>query len=203
MRSMRIDCGPVRIGSWDELVAYMDGSAGSVGRIMAVLLGLPARHEGDLGRLGLAFQLANFIRDVREDRRLDRIYLPAEDRALFGVSEDDLLAPRASPEVRALLAHEVERARRLFAAARPAITAAPASVRPGVRFAIGLYSPHARPRRGRRLRRARPPRRRARLAHPGRRARSRERVWPFRFAMTRAPRCAGPSARRCRSGRTC
>src|SRR4051812_26228753 len=54
MRSMRIDCGPVRIGSWDELVAYMDGSAGSVGRIMAALLGVPARHHGDLGRLGLA-----------------------------------------------------------------------------------------------------------------------------------------------------
>src|SRR3954465_1685159 len=35
MRSMRIDCAPVRIGSWEELVAYMDGSAGSGGRIMA------------------------------------------------------------------------------------------------------------------------------------------------------------------------
>ena len=139
MRSMRIDCGPVRIGSWDELVAYMDGSAGSVGRIMAALLGVPARHHDDLGRLGLAFQLANFIRDVREDRRLDRVYLPADDRALFGVSEDDLLAARSTPEVRALLAHEVERARRLFASARPAIASAPASVRPGVRFAIGLY----------------------------------------------------------------
>jgi 15-cis-phytoene synthase len=140
MRSMRIDCGPVRIASWEELVAYMDGSAGSVGRIMAALLGVPAGHHEDLGRLGLAFQLANFIRDVREDRRLDRVYLPAEDRALFGVAEDDLLAPRSSPEVRALLAHEVERARRLFASARPAIASAPASVRPGVRFAIGLYA---------------------------------------------------------------
>lgn len=140
MRSMRIDCAPVRIGSWDELVAYMDGSAGSVGRIMAALLGVPARHHGDLGRLGVAFQLANFIRDVREDRALDRVYLPAEDRARFGVSEADLAAPRATPEVRALLAHEVERARALFAAALPAIAAAPASVRPGVRFATGLYS---------------------------------------------------------------
>jgi phytoene synthase len=140
MGSMRIDCGPVRIGSWEELVAYMDGSAGSVGRIMAVLLGLPARHHGDLGQLGLAFQLANFIRDVREDRRLDRIYLPAEDRARFGVSEDDLLAERPSPEVRALLAHEIERARRLFASAGPAIAAAPARVRPGMRLAIALYS---------------------------------------------------------------
>jgi 15-cis-phytoene synthase len=140
MRSMRIDCAPVRIASWDELVAYMDGSAGSVGRIMAALLGIPARHHSDLGRLGLAFQLANFIRDVREDRRLDRVYLPAEDRERFGVSEHDLAASRASPELRALIAHEVQRARGLFAAARPAIASAPASVRPGVRFATGLYS---------------------------------------------------------------
>ncbi len=139
MRSMRIDCGPVRIASWDELVAYMDGSAGSVGRIMAALLGVPSRHHGDLGQLGIAFQLANFIRDVREDSRLDRIYLPEEDRARFGVSEADLAAARATPEVRALLAHEVERARGLFAGARPAIASAPASVRPGVRFATGLY----------------------------------------------------------------
>src|SRR4051794_6077766 len=140
MRSMRIDCAPVRISSWEELVAYMDGSAGSVGRIMAALLGVPAAHHADLGRLGLAFQLANFIRDVREDRRLDRVYLPAEDRERFGVGEDDLAAEVASPAVRALIAHEVERARALFAGARPAIACAPASVRPGVRFAAGLYS---------------------------------------------------------------
>lgn len=139
MRSMRIDCAPVRIASWEELVAYMDGSAGSVGRIMAALLAVPAGHHSDLGRLGLAFQLANFIRDVREDSRLDRIYLPHDDRARFGVSENDLAAPSASPEVCALLAHEVERARGLFASARPAIASAPASVRPGARFAIGLY----------------------------------------------------------------
>src|SRR3954451_423164 len=139
MRSMRVDCEPVRIGTWDELVAYMDGAAGSVGRIMAALLGVPAGRHAELGRLGLAFQLANFIRDVREDRRLDRIYLPEDDRARFGVSETDLAARRASPELRALLAHEVDRARGLFAGARPAIASAPSSVRPGVRFAIGLY----------------------------------------------------------------
>jgi phytoene synthase len=137
MRSMRVDCEPVRIVSWEELQSYMDGSAGTVGRIMASLLGLPARHHADLGRLGIAFQLANFIRDVREDRRLDRIYLPQEDRERFGVSESDL--DGAGPEVRALLAHEVARARGLFAAARPAIAAAPASVRPGIRLAVALY----------------------------------------------------------------
>ena len=117
MRSMRVDCAPVRISSWDELSGYMDGSAGSVGRIMAPLLGVPAGHRADYGRLGQAFQLANFIRDVREDWRLDRIYLPESDRERFGVSEADFARESASPELRALVAHEVARARRLFAAA--------------------------------------------------------------------------------------
>src|SRR5215208_8336523 len=139
MRSMRIDCAPVRIQTWPELEAYMDGSAGSVGRIMAPLLGVPERHRAGYGRLGQAFQLANFIRDVREDRRLDRIYLPAEDRARYGVAEDALSQESASPELRALIALEVRRAREMFAAAEPAIASAPASVRSGVRFAVAVY----------------------------------------------------------------
>src|SRR4051795_4087936 len=81
MRSMRVDCDRVRIASWDELDAYSDGSAGTVGRIMAVLLGVPERRRADFGRLGQAFQLTNFLRDVREDRTLDRVYLPVGDLA--------------------------------------------------------------------------------------------------------------------------
>ena len=148
MRSMRIDCAPVRISSWEELVAYMDGSAGSVGRIMAALLGVPARHHADLGRLGLAFQLANFIRDVREDRRLDRVYLPAEDRERFGVE-------RGRPRRR----HRQPGGAR---ADRPRGRARPRPVRrraPGDRLRARLGAPrralrggpvlaHARPRRG-------------------------------------------------------
>ena len=77
--SMRIDCGPVRMESWDELERYMHGSAGSVGGILAALLDVsPERHDCFV-RLALAFQLTNFIRDVREDWGLDRIYLPAEE----------------------------------------------------------------------------------------------------------------------------
>lgn len=139
MRSMRVDAAPVRIASWEELEAYMEGSAGSVGRIMAPLLGVPPAHHTDFGRLGLAFQLTNFIRDVREDWRLDRIYLPESDRERFGVGEEHFAGERATPELRALVAHELRRARRLFAAAGPAISAAPASVRPGVRLACAVY----------------------------------------------------------------
>jgi 15-cis-phytoene synthase len=129
----------VRIETWPELEAYMDGSAGSVGRIMAPLLGVPERHHAGYGRLGLAFQLANFIRDVREDTSLDRVYLPAEDRARYGVTEADLGGAHASPELRALLAHEVRRARSLFAESELAVAAAPGSVRSGVRFAVAIY----------------------------------------------------------------
>jgi phytoene synthase len=138
MRSMRVDCEPpIRIRTYEQLATYMDGSAGTVGRIMAALLGVPAQHHVDLGRLGIGFQLANFIRDVREDRHLDRIYIPAEDLEAFGVSDADLTG--SGPRLRALLCHEAERARMLFASAAPAIAAAPASVRPGMRLAVGLY----------------------------------------------------------------
>jgi phytoene synthase len=139
MRSMRVDCAPVRIATWEELEAYMDGSAGSVGRIMAALLGVPPGRRADLGRLGHAFQLANFIRDAAEDARLDRVYFAAEDRQRFGVPEGDLRGERATAELRALVAAYVARARRMFAAAAPVIAAAPASVRPGIRFAVSVY----------------------------------------------------------------
>jgi 15-cis-phytoene synthase len=139
MRSMRVDCGPVRIESWEELQDYMDGSAGSVGRIMAPLLGVPERHHADFGRLGLAFQLTNFIRDVREDLELDRVYLPEADRHRFGVDEADLAKSSACSELRALIASEVARARALFAGAQTAIAATPGSVRPGIRLACSVY----------------------------------------------------------------
>jgi phytoene synthase len=130
MRSMRADCGPVRIGGWDELDVYMDGSAGSVGRIMAPLLGVPERFHAHFGRLGQAFQLANFIRDVREDWEMDRIYLP-------GLQSGDII--RATPALREVVAQHVGRARALFAVAEPAIGAAPASVRSGIRLACAAY----------------------------------------------------------------
>src|SRR6478609_9150126 len=54
MRSMRVDCEPpIRIDTYEQLASYMDGSAGTVGRIMAALLGVPPDHHADIGRLGV------------------------------------------------------------------------------------------------------------------------------------------------------
>jgi 15-cis-phytoene synthase len=139
MGSMRRDCAPVRILTWEELCGYMDGSAGTVGRIMAPLLGVPERHHADYGRLGLAFQLTNFLRDLREDYELDRVYLPQEDRERFGVPEADLAGARSSGELRALVGFEAQRARELFAGAADAMAATPGSARTGVRLACAAY----------------------------------------------------------------
>src|SRR3954467_9637329 len=110
MASMRLDCGPVRLESWEAVEAYADGSAGTVGRIMAVLLAVPERRRADFGRLGQAFQLANFLRDVREDLSLDRVYLPGGDDPA---------------QLREAVAEGVRRARAMFAAAEPAVAEAP------------------------------------------------------------------------------
>lgn len=139
MSSMRTDCGPVRIGSWEELITYMNGSAAAVGRIMAPLLGAPDEAGHSFARLGQAFQLTNFIRDVREDFGLDRIYMPGEDLDRFGVAEHEIAAGRASEGFREMLAIQVDRARELFREGAPALGAVEPRVRPGMRIARGVY----------------------------------------------------------------
>jgi phytoene synthase len=99
---MRFDCGPVRVATRAELEIYMRGSAGAVGLIMAPLLGVPSELHHTVAKLGTAFQLTNFIRDVSEDYGLDRVYLPVEDRARLGVTVQDIAARRMTDGLRAL-----------------------------------------------------------------------------------------------------
>lgn len=139
MDSMRLDCGPVRVANRAELDRYMRGSAGAVGMIMAPLLDTPAELHAEVAKLGSAFQLANFIRDVNEDYALDRIYLPADAFVRHGVSIDDIAQRRSSDGLRSLLAAEVGRARSMFASSRSLDHVLPASVRPGVHVARSVY----------------------------------------------------------------
>jgi 15-cis-phytoene synthase len=137
--AMRKDSEPVRVQTWDELERYMQGSAGSVGRILAALLGVPAERRGEFASLALAFQLTNFVRDVREDWDLDRVYLPAEDFEYFGVSVDQIERRELTPGFRRLVALEVERARSLFCVSAPAADAVAPRVRRGMRLARSVY----------------------------------------------------------------
>ena len=137
--SMRADCDSVRIETWGELERYMQGSAGSVGRILAALLGVPAERRSEFASLALAFQLTNFVRDVREDWDLDRVYLPAEDFEYFGVSVDQIGRRDLTPGFRRLVALEVERARLLFRASASAADGVAPGVRRGMRLARSVY----------------------------------------------------------------
>ena len=137
--SMRKDAEPVRVQTWNELERYMQGSAGSVGRILAALLGVPAERRDEFASLALAFQLTNFVRDVREDWDLDRVYLPAEDLQRFGVSVDQIERRDLTPGFRRLVALEVERARSLFRASAPAADVVSPGVRRGMRLARSVY----------------------------------------------------------------
>ena len=73
--------------------------------------GLRLRRRERAETLGVALQLINIIRDVREDWELGRVYLPQDELAAYGVSEDDIAAGRAGPEWRALMAFQASRAR--------------------------------------------------------------------------------------------
>ena len=149
MRSMRVDCeGPVRIGSWEELQAYMDGSAGTVGRIMAALLGLPAapprRPRPPRRRLP-----ARELHPRRPRGPPAGPHLPARGGPRPLRRQRAATSTGTSPQLRALLAHEVARARALFAAARPAIAAAPRLRAPGRPPRRRPLRPHAAHRRRR------------------------------------------------------
>ncbi|WP_106400988.1 phytoene/squalene synthase family protein [Actinocorallia populi] len=143
LRSMRADLSVARYASYDDLLEYMEGSAAVIGTMMLpVLEPLPGREKEarePARQLGLAFQLTNFLRDVREDLSRGRVYLPQDDLARFGVDEADLALPRVSPRLRDLLAFEAGRAREHYRAALPGIGMLVPASRPCIRAAHALY----------------------------------------------------------------
>ncbi|GAA2734536.1 phytoene/squalene synthase family protein [Actinocorallia aurantiaca] len=143
LRSMRADLAIARYSSYDDLLDYMEGSAAVIGTMMLpVLEPMPGREKEarePARQLGLAFQLTNFLRDVKEDLARGRVYLPLDDLARFGVEEADLGRPLVSPRLRELLAFEAERAREHYRAALPGVELLVPSSRPCIRAAHELY----------------------------------------------------------------
>ncbi|MFO1299828.1 MAG: presqualene diphosphate synthase HpnD [Burkholderiaceae bacterium] len=109
---MQMDLEQDRYPDFEGLQLYCHRVAGVVGGLAAGIFG--ARNAGTLAyaeRLGLAFQLTNIVRDVGEDARKGRIYLPLEDLQRFGVPAHEILAARPSDRFVALMRFEAERAR--------------------------------------------------------------------------------------------
>ena len=124
----RMDLTTRRYATFAELRVYSERVASAVGLASIEIFGYDDPGTRDYAiELGLALQLTNILRDIAQDARRDRIYLPLEDLVRFGVNEAELLAavddPRASrsPGLRELLAFEAERARSHYAAAARAL----------------------------------------------------------------------------------
>lgn len=112
---MEMDLQHVRYPDFKALQLYCHRVAGVVGQLAATIFGYSERSTLKYAHnLGIAFQLTNIIRDVGEDARRNRIYLPQDELRQFNVTESDILAGRSSPEFRALLAHQTTRAHHYY-----------------------------------------------------------------------------------------
>jgi phytoene synthase len=135
------DLEPRRVATFDELYRYCYQVASVVGLTTIHIFGFEsAQAPGLAEKCGVAFQLTNILRDVREDAGRGRIYLPAEDLARFGLAERDVREPRPTPALAALLGFEIERARAYYAAARPLVGLVDRRSRPSLRALIAIYS---------------------------------------------------------------
>ncbi len=131
-----IDLEPVEFEDYSTLHQYCRYVAGGVGLMLGPVLGAQPRHFRDPGiGLGVAMQLTNVLRDIGEDLDRDRVYLPREELARFGLNRADLERRVMTPELTEFMIFQVDRARRYFRNADPVVGLFP---RDGSRLTVRL-----------------------------------------------------------------
>jgi phytoene synthase len=124
VEGMEMDLTQTRYLDWPALERYCDRVAGAVGILAAGIFGYSEARTLEYARnLGIAFQLTNIIRDVGEDARKNRIYLPLEDLRRFGLPAAEILKLEETPPFKALMQFEAQRARGYYARALDALPA--------------------------------------------------------------------------------
>ena len=140
LHSMTLDLTVTEYQSYDDLMEYVYGSAAVIGLQMVPILGASDLKAYEAAqKLGIAFQLANFIRDVSEDLDRGRIYLPLDDLKTAGVSKEMLAAKKLTPEIKQALQYQIERVRRLQREAAEGITLLDPVSQPCINAASELY----------------------------------------------------------------
>jgi phytoene synthase len=138
--SMQMDIDVTGYPAYADLEKYMYGSAAVIGMQMLPILEPVTPEAGARARvLGEAFQMSNFIRDVGEDLRRGRVYLPQEDLDVFGVTREAMARGVVTAPIRELLRFEISRTRALYAFAEPGIDMLHPTSRDCVRTAFVLY----------------------------------------------------------------
>ncbi|NDE71813.1 MAG: phytoene/squalene synthase family protein [Actinobacteria bacterium] len=143
IHSMEMDLTVKNYRDFEALHEYVYGSAAVIGLQMVHVLGTIENRKSEAlyaaEKLGIAFQLANFIRDVGEDLDRGRIYLPLDELAQHGISEEMLYKRTITPEIVSALQFQIERVRRLQAEAAEGIKFLPPEARPCIEAASELY----------------------------------------------------------------
>jgi phytoene synthase len=140
LHSMTMDLTVTEYANYEALMEYVYGSAAVIGLEMVPILGAlsPGAYE-PAEKLGIAFQLANFIRDVGEDLDRGRVYLPQDELAQFGVDREMLEARKLTSEITAALKFQIERVRQLQREATSGILQLEPASRPCIEAASELY----------------------------------------------------------------
>ncbi len=140
LHSMTMDLTVTEYANYEALMEYVYGSAAVIGLEMVPILGALSQGAYEPAeKLGVAFQLANFIRDVGEDLDRGRVYLPQDELAQFGVDREMLEARKLTPEITAALKFQIERVRQLQREATPGILQLEPASRPCIEAASELY----------------------------------------------------------------
>jgi phytoene synthase len=129
-----------RYASFDELTHYCYAVASTVGLMVMHIVGYAGKEAIPYAvKLGVALQITNILRDVGEDWRNGRLYLPQDELAAFGLSEMDIAGAVVDDRWRAFMRFQIGRARQLFAEALPGIALLGADGRFAIGAAAELY----------------------------------------------------------------
>ncbi|MDQ6942461.1 MAG: squalene/phytoene synthase family protein [Candidatus Eremiobacteraeota bacterium] len=140
LRGARMDATVCRYATYDDVREYCYLVASTVGLLVMPILGTLSPEAVPYGvALGRAMQMTNILRDVGEDARMGRIYLPAEDLRRFGCDEAAIVAGVVDERFTALMRFQIERVRTMYREAEPGIALLAPGSRYTVRLALSLY----------------------------------------------------------------
>lgn len=146
IEGMRMDLRKSRYKNFDELYLYCYYVAGTVGLMSVPIMGIAPESKATTESvynaalaLGIANQLTNILRDVGEDARRGRVYLPQDELAQAGLSDEDIFAGRVTDKWRIFMKKQIHRARKFFDDAEKGVTELSAASRFPVWASLVLY----------------------------------------------------------------
>lgn len=122
LKGVKMDLQRTRYQTFDDLYVFCYRVAGVVGLMMTHVLGYKDKAAFQYAeKLGVAMQLTNILRDVKEDKNMGRIYLPQEELRRFGAAEQDIIHERMTGSLRELMQFQVQRAHHYYEEANKGI----------------------------------------------------------------------------------